>query len=232
VGHPLAQRVLALGRGLATPCSEIRFDYRESGRRIAALDSLVGASGWLICIRLSVSAMETEDHVFFAGMTDAGSPLEEAQCRRFFDLPATVEHPCEAPEGATQALGAAQAGRQRELLEGLSARNGRWFDIEIDKVDRWAEDRRGTLRAALDALDTEIKAAKRSARLAPNLPEKLERQRELRGLESRRDEAWRAYDEASREIESQKDALLDEIGRRLEQTVEEEVLFTVRWRLS
>jgi len=33
----------------------------------------------------------------------------------------------------------------------------------------------------------------------------------LRKLETRRDEAWRSYDEASREIDRQKDALLDKI---------------------
>ena len=40
---------------------------------------------------------------------------------------------------------------------------------------------------------------RKTARLAHNLPEKLERQRELRKLETRRDEAWRSYDQTSRE---------------------------------
>ena len=57
---------------------------------------------------------------------------------------------------------------------------------------------------------------KKAARLAPNLPEKLERQKELRKLETKRDEAWRSYDQASREIDRQKDALLDDVSRRLE----------------
>ena len=68
--------------------------------------------------------------------------------------------------------------------------------------------------------------------MAPTLPEKLERQRAVRTLESKREEAWRAYDQASREIDQQKDALLDEIGRRLEQRMEHEPLFTLRWELA
>jgi hypothetical protein len=67
--------------------------------------------------------------------------------------------------------------------------------------------------------------------LAPNLPEKLERQKELRKLETKRDEAWRSYDEASREIDRLKDALLDEVSRRLEQKTEQETLFTLRWQV-
>jgi len=71
VGHPLAQRVLALGVSLATPPAEVVFRYRESGKRIAVLDPLAGASGWLACSRVTVSAMETEDHVFLTGSPTA-----------------------------------------------------------------------------------------------------------------------------------------------------------------
>lgn len=104
VGHPLAQRVLALGRGLDTPPAEVTFHYRDSGKKIAILERLAGAGGWLACARLTVSAMETEDHLFFAGATDAGEPLDEAQCRRLFDLPATVERACVIPETVAATL--------------------------------------------------------------------------------------------------------------------------------
>ena len=117
------------------------------------------------------------------------------------------------------------------LLDELSSRNGSWLDVEMDKLDRWAEDRRASLKAALQELDESLKASKKAARLAPTLPEKLERQREARIIEGKRDEAWREFDQASREIEAKKDALLDEIGRRLELKTEQETLFILRWRL-
>ena len=102
----------------------------------------------------------------------------------------------------------------------------------MDKLDRWADDRRAALKAELEEFDQEIKETKKSARMAPNLPEKLELQRKLRGLETKRDEAWRAYDTASRDIDRQKDALLDEISRRLEQKTECKTLFTLKWSLK
>ncbi|MES4785850.1 MAG: hypothetical protein C4294_08565 [Nitrospiraceae bacterium] len=83
----------------------------------------------------------------------------------------------------------------------------------------------------LNELDEKLREARKAARLAPTLPEKLERQREARMLEGKRDDAWRAFDQASREIDRQKDALLDEISRRLEQKLEQEPLFTLHWRL-
>ncbi len=232
VGHPLAQSVLGLGQGLETVPAELTFRYTDSGKKIAILESLLGSSGWLTCARLTVSAMETEDHLFFAGLTDAGAPLDGAQCRRLFDLPGIVQQPSAVPATVAAAMGEALAQRQRNLLEEIGGRNGQWFDLEMDKVDRWAEDRRASLKGALDELDEALGAARKAARLAPTLPEKLERQREARVFEGRRDEAWRAFDQASREIDRQKDALLDEISQRLGQNAEQKLLFTLRWRLT
>jgi hypothetical protein len=60
-------------------------------------------------------------------------------------------------------------------------------------------------------LDVRIKEAKKAARFAPSLPQKLLLQREVKTLESRRDEAWRVFDRASRELERDKEKLLDDI---------------------
>jgi len=87
------------------------------------------------------------------------------------------------------------------------------------------------LKAELDDLDEAIKETRKAARLAPNLPEKLEKQQAVRKLETKRDEAWRNYDSATRELDKQKDALLDEIARRLEQSTESNRLFIVKWSL-
>jgi hypothetical protein len=231
VGHPLAQRVLELGKALTTPPAKLAFAYTGSGKNIAVLEPLRGRSGWLACIRLTMSALETEDRLLFAGITDEGIALDEAQCRRFFDLPASQGNLCAPPGPVLTALNESLAHRRQELVEEIGARNSRWFDIEMDKLDRWAEDRRTSLRVALAELDEALKEAKKSARLAPTLPEKLERQRAIRVLESKRDEAWRAYDAASREIDRQKDALLDEISHRLEQRIQEEQLLVLRWTL-
>jgi hypothetical protein len=81
-------------------------------------------------------------------------------------------------------------------------------------------------------LDAKIKEMKREARSAPNLPTKLELQRQLRHLETKRTEAWKEYDESSRDVERKKDGLLDDISHRLKQKTEREELFMIRWQLA
>ena len=232
VGHPLAQRVIALASDLATPPSEVTFRYSGCGKKIAVLEPIVGKSGWVGCAKVTLNAIESEDHVFLAGATDSGAPLDSTQCRRLFDL-----------EGHTQVLlggigipdGPFKTGVALfadQMKEELGHRNGRWFDVEMDKLDRWAEDRRASLKTELNDLDDTLRAAKKAARLAPTLPEKLERQRDARLLEGKRDEAWRAFDQACRDIDARKDSLLDEVGERLEQKMETEILFMLRWRIA
>ncbi|MGA2605866.1 MAG: SNF2-related protein [Terriglobia bacterium] len=232
VGHPLAQRVLDRGKALAPPPAEVQFQYSGSGKKIAVLEPLVGKKGWLSCSRMTVSALETEDVIVFSGFSEDGTSLDDVQCRRLFDLPAIVGSGCPVPATFASTLDSAQAQRRQTLLDETTSRNGRWFETEIEKLDRWAEDRRSSLKAELDELDEGFKEAKKAARLAPTLPEKLERQRTARTLETKREEAWRAYDEASCDIDRQKDSLLDEVSRRLEQQINEERLFALRWHVT
>ncbi len=232
VGHPLAQRVLARARELEPEPADVAFDYAASGKNIAILEPLRGRSGWFTCAHVSMSALENEDQLVFAGVTDDGEAMDQAQCRRLFDLPAEVPASCAVPSAVATTLEHALATHRQTLLAGMIARDGHWFDAEMDKLDRWAEDRRDSLKAELADMDEALKEAKKQARFAPTLPEKLERQRAARKLEEKREDAWRTYDDASRDIDRQKDELLDEIGRRLEQRIEQTALFAMRWRLT
>jgi ERCC4-related helicase len=232
IGHPLAQRVLTRARELGAEPAQVTFDYAGSGKSIAILEPLRGRSGWLACSHVRLSALESEDELLFAGVTDDGEAVNQAECRRLFDLPGAEAGRCPVPDAVAEKLGDLMTAQRQLRLAEMTARDGTWFDAEMDKLDRWAEDRRDGLKAELADMDEALKEAKKQARFAPTLPEKLELQRASRKLEEKRDEAWRAYDEASRDIDRQKDELLDEIGRRLEQSVEQTPLFAMRWALT
>ncbi len=230
VGHPLAQRILEHCKGLDTPPVEVRFDYSGSGKRIALLDGLVGRQGWLMCSQLTIRTFDTEDHLLFAATEENGALLEAAACKRMFDLPATA-HQAVLPMAGAE-LKARLDAEQEAVTQQLSATNGKWFDVEMEKLDRWADDQRKSLKAAVEELEESIRAGKREARLAPNLPEKLQMQQRVRQQESRHTEALLAYKEACAAIDARKDALLDETSQRLAQQAERQDLFLIRWRVE
>jgi predicted nucleic acid-binding Zn-ribbon protein len=148
---------------------------------------------------------------------------------RLFELPARRKDVATlaAPDPVKQKVGA----QRKAILDSLAARQSTWFDEEMEKLDCWAEDRRAGLKADLKELDDQIKALKKEIRQTGNLPDKLALQRQARALETKRDEAWRIYDAAAKEIEVQKDGLLDQVEERLKQSITDEELFAIRFEI-
>jgi len=232
IGHPLAQRIIEQCKVPLLPKQELTFHYSETPKKITILESLIGRSGWLYAANITVSSFETEDHIILNGFCDDGNPLEEEVCQRFFSIPATLQPLTANINSDIEGLLEKQLTRKKnDVLEHISAKNGAYFEIELDKLDKWGEDRRNSLRLTLKDLDDRIKELKKQSRLAPNLPEKLQLEKERRQLEGTRDDAWREYDNAAREIEKRKDELIDEIEKKLKQSITEQELFTIRWKI-
>lgn len=237
IGHPLAQRIIEQCKSfhaetaLDSP-SGLIFNYSDTPAKISTLEALIGKSGWLSATNLTITSFETEDYVIVSGICDDGSFLEEGQCRRLFSLPAQ-EFSIKRGDcgGIIEQLKLPSEKRKNEIIDGINLKNTNYFEAELDKLDKWGEDRRNSLRIVLRELDEQIKELKKQSRLAPNLPEKLKHEKEKRLLENKRDEAWKEYDQAAKEIELKKDELIDEIEKKLKQTVSEEELFTIRWKI-
>ena len=210
------------------------FDYTgQQAKTIRILEPFVGKSGWILCSKYTVRAFEEEDHLLFAGLSDDGGKIDSEQCRRFFSLPGAVQvgNRCERNSDVMLQLTNDLSIQQATLKETLSQKNASYFELEVDKLDRWGEDRRNSLKNTLKEVEEAIRTIKRVARLAPNLPAKLKLERERRNLETKRDEAWKEYELAAGAIEKSKDDLLDETQRRLGQTENSEELFLIKWRL-
>ena len=127
-----------------------------------------------------------------------------------------------------------ELGKQRveALLADISARQGTWFDEEMDKLDRWAEDKRTGLKADLREHDETLKTLKRDARQAASLPEKLAIQKKIKQVEAAREDAWRAYDAEARDVEAAKESLIDDVESRLSVDQSVDRVFAVRFTVT
>jgi hypothetical protein len=163
-------------------------------------------------------------------VTDDGRSLTTEQTRRLFDLPATAREA--SPDGLSPAVADLAKQRVEALLGDISARQGAWFDEEMDKLDRWAEDKRVGLKADLREHDDALKSLKRDARQAGRVPEKLAIQKRIKQVEGAREEARRAYDAEARMVESAKEALIDDVESRLEVDQSLDRVFAVRFAVT
>jgi SNF2 family DNA or RNA helicase len=229
LGHPLAQHLLNMAGSRKLNGAFVVFDYNAWPQTAVAIERFVGKVGTLVAHKLSVRGADDQDHIILAAVLDGGERLDPKAAMRLFELPAHIDGGAEL--NLLDPVRQAVESERKTILDELAARQSTWFDEEMDKFDNWAEDKRAGLKLDLKELDEQIKALRKEIRQTGNLPDKLALQRQARSLETKRDEAWRAYDAAAKDIEIQKDGLLDQVEERLGQSVSDEDLFAIRFEI-
>jgi adenine-specific DNA-methyltransferase len=227
--HPLAARVIADALGRKLPVATVTFDYSGHGGVISVLRPLVGSAGWLELSKLTVETFESEEFLIFAARSDAGAPLDEDTCRKLFLLPARTDASQPDPPPDLAPL------REREVgarLKEVEDRNGRFFDEEVLKLDRWSDDLKQGLERELKELDRQIREARKTAALAASLRDKLDAQKTLKALEATRTSKRRELFDAQDAIDRQRDELIGRIEQQLRRRQTLAPLFQVRWSVS
>ena len=231
LSHPLAETLLTRAKGRSLPPAEIRFDYGRHQGIISVLEPLVGQSGWLSVMRLSIESLDQgEDHLIVSAVTDSGTAIPEEIAARLLTLPGTVSGPVEAgptPEALETQTRESQAVIQRTIAE----RNARYFSAEAEKLEGWADDLKVGLEREIKELDRQIKEVRRAALSARTLEEKVASQKQILAIEGQRNHKRRSLFEAQDQVDRQRDELIRGTEGKLAQQVSSEPLFTVRWTL-
>lgn len=226
--HPLALRLIERAIARKLPVAEVKFDYKNHPSKISVIEPLVGQSGWLEISRLTVSAVEIDEFLVFAAMTDHQQVLDDEICRKLLSLPATLGSEITDGPSLAEHRKAEVAARLGEI----DARNARFFDEEVLKLDRWSEDLKLSLEHEIKELDKQIRELRRSAALAQSLQDKLTHQKQLRELERRRNAKRRELFDAQDAIDTQREDLIGKIEKQLKHTSAFQAMFTIRWRLQ
>ncbi|MBS0646723.1 MAG: hypothetical protein JSR97_09085 [Verrucomicrobia bacterium] len=232
VGHPLAQKVIARCKDENLSVCTLEFDLSKNDKKISILENLKGKQGWLQAKQISISSFEMEDHILFAAMDDEGIILQHDQCQRLFSLSANIsDADTNISEEIQNSLNSIYHAQQVIISEENAKRNHAFFDDEVDKLEKWSEDVRNSIKFEIKELDKEIKTRKTEARKMLNLEQKVKEQRIIKDLEKKL--AEKRYNQYQNEdnIEIKKDNLLDEVEKRLKQKTTENTLFTIRWKV-
>jgi superfamily II DNA or RNA helicase len=226
--HPLALQLIERAIDRKLPVVDIMFDYTNHPSKISVVESLVGQSGWLEVSKLTVSAVEEDEFLIFAARTDQAQVLDDEICRKLLALPATIGPEIRHVPNLTEQRKAEVAARLGEV----DARNGRFFDEEVHKLDRWSEDLKLSLEHEIRELDKQTRELRRSAALARSLEDKLTHQKQLRDLERRRNGMRRELFDAQDAIDQQREELIGKIEKQLRHTGTVQPLFAIRWALQ
>lgn len=230
-GHPLAQRILAEIKSKKSETVEIVFDYKNSKTIISALAPLIGKSGVLKLSNYSVGAFEEEDALIASAADESGEHIEQDVIKKLFLLPAA---------SVTPAVLSLEERREAELLEGESIyliseqimqRNGEFFDQEVEKLDKWADDMKKSIELELKKLDVDIKTMKTNAKKIAILEEKIKLQKQIKELEKKRNEMRQKLYESQDEVDRRKEGLIDHVQDQLKQKSSLTEIFTIKWKV-
>lgn len=232
MNHPLAEFVVERSKNRELQLAEVRFDYEDHDGKVTILEPLRGQSGWLTLSRFTVESLDQpEDYLIFAAVADSASQLDDEATRRLFTLPGHLIAAAVGAGGPPGGLAAITAERREVIQRTISERNARFFEIEADKLEGWADDLKLGLEREIKELDRQIKEARRSATAALTLEEKLAGQKRIRELEKQRNDQRRSLFDAQDQVDRQRDGLIAQIEGKLVQSANCRELFTIRWAL-
>ncbi len=181
---------------------------------------------------MSIESLDqAEDHLIVAVVTDDGAAMDHEVAIRLLTLPGRViGQPASPSPGAP--LDAIVAARQEAIQRGISERNARIFEAEIDKLEGWAGDLKLGLEREIKELDRQIRDARRGATTALTLEEKLAGQKQIKALEAQRNQRRRSLFDAQDQVDRQREDLIGNIEGKLQQKTGRRELLALRWNLE
>ena len=232
LNHPLAETIINKLKDQALTSAEVEFDYSGHDGKITVLESLLNKSGWLALSLLTVEALDqSEDYLIFGAFTDNGDTLDEEQARRLFTLSGQAGVSCTASPEVIAKFETINSVNQTKVQKSISERNARFFETEVNKLDGWSDDLKLGLEREIKEFDLRIKETRRCITLSLTLEEKLVGQKQIKSLESLRNQKRRSLFEAQDKIDLNHESLIKDIEGKLIQKCLLQQQFLIRWRV-
>ncbi|MGL4691658.1 MAG: SNF2-related protein [Stenotrophomonas maltophilia] len=231
--HPLALWITQQAKARTLDGGKLLFNYDAYGTKVTTLESYRGKAGWLTLKLIEVESLgNQEQHLLVAATTLDGIALVDDDPEKLLRLPATTQAASLSNNAGGTALLSDVEARQTELLRDINQRNLGYFELEVQKLDAWADDLKLGLEQEIKEIDRQIKEVRSTAAIAPRLEEKLSWQKKQRELEGKRGKLRRELFARQDEVEEQRNELIGQLEVQLQQQVEETVLFTIEWELT
>jgi superfamily II DNA or RNA helicase len=227
----LADELVDRAKDRDLPAAALRFDLSTYAGNLADVAALSGQDGWMQVASLTLkTAARTYDDLVVAAMTADGRPVDPETAARLLQVPASMA-PVSGEPPTTQ-LQDVMAERQTALVAQAQTRLGTFLEEEEERLDNWREDARVSYDTQIKTLTKEAKERTKLSRAAQSLQEKVALQKEGAALKRQADDLQHQLYTRLREIDAERERMLDDIAEKLSLTPESTTLFTIRWSLA
>lgn len=224
----LAQQLLERARDRDLSPAQVRFDYSAYSGNLADVAPRVGQGGWLAVYRLVLTTpARSYDEIISVGITEEGEIIPPDTVQRFMHVPATVIG--ESGSAPPSDLDRLATDAQTVLVQSAQQRLGTFMTEEEDRLENWREDAKVSFEEQIKALEKDAREKTKLSRAVLGLDEKVALQREAGALRRQADELKLAYFTRLKEIDDQREKMLDAIAAQLNLTPALTPLFKVQW---
>ncbi len=229
---PLGSWCIAEGGGLCPQVHHVDFDLSGYRGKISVLEQLKGQSGWMLLNKRTAEGIEAKDSLLFSGFTEEGESLVTDILAQFFQLEAVMGEERIATPNVIDRLARESALLSKATAKQELERSNALYKERQAQLDRWQDDQVNAAQHAVDVLKQEQRAARRAVENATTLSEQAEAGEKVAQLDRRLSKARRNVDTVEAAAWQKRTRILDELKKRLGQTVEEHALFTLHWSLK
>jgi superfamily II DNA or RNA helicase len=228
----LADQLVAQAKARELSGGSVTFDYGAYDGNLGDVAERIGTAGWMQAARLTLQTpARTFDEIIVAAITDDGEVLPGETAARLMLVPADVNGA--APSSPVpETLGKLVGDRQTAIVQQAQTRLGDFLEEEEERLDNWRDDARVSFDAQIKALAKEAKEKTKLSRAVQGLQEKVELQREANALKRQADDLNHQLYTRLREIDAERERMLDEIAEKLNLTPALTTLFTIRWDIA
>lgn len=214
---------------------EVVFDLSNYAGKISSLSPFLGKSGYL-CLGLTevVYPKRREKRLIFAGFCDDNTMLTQDQMRRMFDLSGEQRssYSFTIPEEIITHLKDLMQEEQRSIVDEMTMQDNTWFDEELMKLEKWAQDVKQSMEKSIKNMDNEIAELKKQSRKTAVLKDRLAIEKKINTIEIKRNkQRFDLYAEQDK-IDQKKEKLIGETKEKLQQNVTNNNIFYLRWNIA
>lgn len=231
IGHPIAQYLIDEFKSKELDETMLTFNYSDTKLNVSSIEHLVGKSGIIHLSNFEVTSFDITDNLLFVGFTDDGTELTNEVCKRILELPVDAKSSYRLTSSESNLMTDKREKHKELLLEALQAKDTEYFQLEVDKLHKWAEDKILASEKELKDVKSKIKEINRDSKKTSSSEALLKMQTELRDLERKKKRLRQEIFEVEDEIEERRDEMINAIKAKMLKAINESSIFTIKWKL-
>ena len=161
-------------------------------------------------------------------MTKGGAKIKAEIAEKILSLKALSSKETTIDDNAKAKLNESDTAQKEKIFSSCEKRNAQFFDAEIIKLDKWADDQLVSLEKELKELKKSINAKRADSKKA-NPQEKLKIQIEIRDLELKQKKLKREVGSAEDEIYTKRSEIIDSLSELIKGQAKEQEIMTIEW---